>query len=33
MDFFTGQELIGACKEKALPISEIIFHLKKLIRS
>ena len=24
MDFFTGQELIGACKEKALPISEIM---------
>ena len=42
MDFFTGQELIGACEEKALPISEImklremttsILHLKKLIRS
>ena len=24
MDFFTGQELIGACEEKALPISEIM---------
>ena len=24
MDFFTGQELIGVCQEKALPISEIM---------